>query len=190
MRSLVSFIFGTIIGAAVGAYVAKSIAEKRAEEKIAEATIEARDYYKEKFAPKKKEEEKQKSNFDKKDDLAANERLTRIYGRQFELYSEPVDTRRIEEDPTKETYAYEIDEDEFGNDHDYTTYSLDYYADGTMLDETGNVVEDPIHLVGGDVLDGLNISNPTAYVRNDITKTDYEICYIDADYEPEGGVKD
>lgn len=189
MRSFVAFIFGLIIGTAAGAYVAKSISDGKAEKKIEEATIEARDYYKDKYTPKK-EEPKQESVFGDKDDLEANKKITRIYGHQFDLYSEPKEEERIKEDPEKETYSYPIDEDEFGMDRDYTTYSLDYYADGTMLDETGNVVDDPIHLVGGDVLDGLSISNPTAYVRNDITKTDYEICYVDANYEEDGGVKD
>lgn len=190
MRSLVSFIFGVILGAAGGAYVAKSISDKKAEKRIEEATVEARDYYKEKFEPKK-EEPKQESVFGNKDDLEANKNLTRIYGHQFDLHSSEPKEERIKEDPEKETYSYPIDEDEFGMDQDYTTYSLDYYADGTMLDETGNVVEDPIHLVGGDILDDLSDRKiDVGYVRNDITKTDYEICYIDADYEPEGGVKD
>lgn len=193
MKSLVSFIFGLIVGAAAGAYVAKSIADGKAEKKIEEATIEARDYYKEKYAPKK-EEPKQESVFGNKDDLEANKKITRIYGHQFDLYSEPevkIEGEHAQEDPEKETYSYEIDEDEFGMDSEYTTYSLDYYADGNLVDETGNIVDDPIHLVGGDILDDLAERKiNVGYVRNDITKTDYEICYVDAAYEEDGGVKD
>ena len=179
MKSLVSFIFGLIVGAAAGAYVAKSIAEKKAEDQIAQATVEARDYYKEKYAPKKEEP--------KKDDLEANKKITRIYGSQFDLYSEPevkIEGEHVQEDPEKETYSYEIDEDEFGMDSEYTTYSLDYYSDGNLVDETGSVVDDPVHLVGGDVLDKLlDREINVGYVRNDITKTDYEICFVEGSYD-------
>ena len=192
MKSLVSFIFGLIVGATAGAYVAKSISDRKAEMRIEETTVEARDYYKEEYEPKK-EEPKQESVFGKKDDLEANKKITRIYGHQFDLYSEPevkIDEHQ-QKDPEKETYSYPIDEDEFGMDHDYTTYSLDYYADGSLVDETGNLVDDPVHLVGGDILDDLSDRKiDVGYVRNDITKTDYEICYVDANYEEDGGVKD
>ena len=143
-----------------------------------------------KSAPKK-EEPKQDSVFAKKDDLEANKKITRIYGHQFDLYSSEPKEEPIKEDPEKETYSYPIDEDEFGMDQEYTTYSLDYYADGCLVDETGNLVDDPIHLVGGDILDDLSDRKiDVGYVRNDITKTDYEICYVNANYEEDGGVKD
>lgn len=174
MRSIVSFFLGLMIGAAGGAYVAKTISDKKAEDAIEKATLEARDYYKDKYAPK--EEPKPEPTV---------ENFSRIYGRAFDIReSEPKPSTNVE------TYAYEIDPDEFGEDSEYTTYSLDYYSDGNLVDETGNVVDDPIHLVGGDVLDNISMTNPTAYVRNDITKTDYEITYVDDTYEQSGGVKD
>lgn len=175
MRSIVSFFLGLMIGAAGGAYVAKTISDKKAEDAIEKATLEARDYYKEKYAPK--EEPKPEPTV---------ENFSRIYGRAFDIRGEADSKTHAE----IETYAYEIDPDEFGEDSEYTTYSLDYYSDGNLVDETGNVVDDPIHLVGGDVLDNISMTNPTAYVRNDITKTDYEITYVDDTYEQSGGVKD
>ena len=174
MRSIVTFFLGLMIGAAGGAYVAKTISDKKAEDAIEKATLEARDYYKEKFS--KKEEPKPEPVVD---------HMTRIYGRAFDICEpEPKPSADVE------TYAYEIDPDEFGEDHEYTTYSLDYYSDGNLVDETGNIVDDPIHLVGGDVLDRINLESPIAYVRNDITKTDYEITYIDDVFEEAGGAKD
>lgn len=176
MRSIVSFFLGLMIGAAGGAYVAKAISDKKAEDAIEKATLEARDYYKEKYEPKEEPKPEPKEQV---------ENFTRIYGRAFDIREqEPKPIENVE------TYAYEIDPDEFGEDSEYTTYSLDYYSDGTLVDETGNVVDDPIHLVGGDVLDGISMTNPTAYVRNDITKTDYEISYVDDTFEQPGGDKD
>lgn len=179
MRGLIGFIFGAILGAAAGAYVAKSITEKKVEDKIEKATLEAREYYKEKYKPKEEPKKEEKK--------VGSDALFRVYGRAYDIYSEP---EKPAPDPDKETYAYEIPVEEYGEDPDYTTYSLDYYADGNLVDETGNIVDDPVHLVGGDVLDSVCMSNPTAYVRNDITKTDYEICFVNSEYEEPGGVKD
>lgn len=174
MKSIVSFFIGLIFGAAGGAYIAKSIADKKAEDAIEKATLEARDYYKQKF--EKKEEPKPESKV---------EDMTRIYGKAFDIPEE-----RPAPESDAETYAYEIEQDEYGEDPGYTTYSLDYYADGNLVDETDNIVDDPVHMVGGDVLDKLDVDNPVAYVRNDITKTDYEVCYVDYDFKQGGGLED
>lgn len=176
MRSAVYFFLGLVFGAAGGAYVAKFIVEKKAEDRIEKATVEARDYYKEKF--EKKEEPKP--------EVVMPNEMFRVYGRAYDIYTEPA--KPAESEP--ETYAYEISQEEFGEDAEYTTYSLDYYSDGNLVDETGNVVDDPVHLVGGDILDELSVTNPTAYVRNDITKTDYEISFVDDEYTQSGGEKD
>ena len=175
MRSLISFFIGLVIGAAGGAYVAKSFSDKKAEDRIEKATVEARDYYKEKF--EKKEEPKP--------DVVMPNEMFRVYGKAYDIYTEPPAP-----EPGAETYAYEIPQEEFGEDAEYSTYSLDYYSDGNLVDETGNIVDDPIHLVGGDILDELSVTNPTAYVRNDITKTDYEISFVDDEYSQFGGEKD
>ena len=180
MKSAVYFFLGLVLGAAGGAYVAKSIAERKAEDRIEKATLEAREYYKNKSESKK--EEPPKENMTKE---ASHVEFSRIYGKAFDVRDEVA-----KPDPDVETYAYEISQEEFGEDAEYTTYSLDYYADGNLVDETGNIVDDPVHLVGGDVLDDISITNPVAYVRNDITKTDYEICFVDSDYEQDGAVKD
>ena len=185
MKSLISFIFGSIVGAAAGAYVAKSIADGKAEKKIEEATIEARDYYKEKYAPKK-EEPKQESVFGKKDDLEANKKITRIYGHQFDLYSEPK-----EENSNTETHVYELKDEDMVGEDGYSVHYLDYHSDGNLEDDTGNLVDDPVYIVGADVLDDLlDHKKDEVYVRNDATKSDYIITYVDTEYEQEGWDKD
>lgn len=178
MKSAVYFFLGLILGAAGGAYVANYISEKKADEQIEKATLEAKEFYKAKY--EKKEEPVKKDP--PKD-------FSRIYGPQYEVYRTEEDNH-VEPDPGAETYSYRIDPDDFGVDNEYTTYTLDYYTDGNLVDETGNIVDDPVHLVGGDVLDDLSKDEPVAYVRNDITKTDYEICYVDDVYEISGGDKD
>lgn len=178
MKSAVWFFIGFIFGSAGAAYVTKSICNKKAEDQIEKATVEARDYYKEKYESVEKKEQEVQEKY---------EEATRIYGKAFDLYKE-----HNEESPVIEekVHAYEIDEDEFGEDHEYSTYSLDYYTDGNLVDETGNIVDDPIHLIGADILDKVCLENPVAYVRNDETKTDYEICFVNDTYEQPGGEDD
>ena len=103
MKSIVSFFLGLIIGAAGGAYVAKTISDKKAEDAIEKATLEARDYYKEKFD--KKEEPKP-------DPEPVVENFSRIYGRSFAVHNNP--EQSLDDIQNVETYAYEIDPDEFG----------------------------------------------------------------------------
>ena len=185
MKGFLCFFLGLAAGAAAGAYVTKFVCEKNAEDRVAQATVEARDYYKEKY---KKEEPKIPE-----DDKKVNAAFTRIYGNQYDTYKgEPVivDDWTREENPNLETYANEIDEDDFGKEEGYSKYYLDYYSDGNLVDDMGNVVEDPVHLIGGDSLDKLDLETPVVYVRNDVTKTDYEVCYVDSPYEEAGGDKD
>lgn len=180
MKSAVWFFLGLVLGAAGGAYVATSIAEKKTEDQIEKATVEARNYYKEKFMhkPPKKEEP-----------VKEPEASTRIYGRAFDLYSVPKDTP-VEEPEVNHHYITPITAQEYDDEEGYLKCTLDCYADGVVTDEMDNDVEDPGGLVGSDTLDSLSTENPVAYIRNDTTQTVYEICYIDAYYEPEGGVDD
>lgn len=190
MKSAVWFFLGIIFGAAGGAYVAKSIAEKKAEDRIEKATIEARDYYRERYA------EKPPSSQDNDGVLKAAESSTRIYGKAFSIYT-PSELEKVEGNVTVEYdenenahYITPITAEEYDSEEEYTKCELDYYADGVLTDEMGNDVEDPAHIVGGDTLDSLCAENRVAYVRNDTTRTVYEVCYIDTYYESEGGDED
>lgn len=191
MRSFVFFVFGAIVGAAGGAIVAKCICDAKMESKITEATIEARDYYK-----NKSEEDLKAAN--ENVDKQVHEQVVNTlgYGRVFEKSydvrddSVTVDYRSVPNNPkVNKPYLYMIDPDEAGEDSDFTQMSLDYYQDGSLVDEEGVVIDDPIETVG-DFLDDLSLENPEIYVRNDVTKTEYDICYINASYEQPGGIYD
>lgn len=190
MKSFIFFILGAAVGAVGGVFATKFIMQAKTEQKIAEATIEARDYYKEKY----------EKDVEKKSDEVACQKIAsvyqsyqnedRIFGNAFAVSSAPkVDYREnpIDENGNK-NYIYMIDADEAGLD-DYTQYALDYYQDGSLVDEDGNLVEEPFN-IAGNYLDELSLENPEIYVRNDVTKTEYDICYIAASYEQPGGVYD
>lgn len=80
---------------------------------------------------------------------------------------------------------YLIDNETFG-DIGYDVQDLTYYSNGIITDEAGDVVKDPISLLGETVMDIL----PTyvdggfgeTYVRNELTKTDYCIDLAHTDF--------
>lgn len=195
MKSFIFFILGAAVGAVGGVFATKFIMQAKTEQKIAEATIEARDYYKEKY----------EKDVEKKSDEVAHQKIAsvyqsyqnedRIFGNAFAIsQATPVRDAMVNyrENPIDENgnknYIYMIDADEAGLD-DYTQYALDYYQDGSLVDEDGNLVEEPFN-IAGNYLDELSLENPEIYVRNDVTKTEYDICYIAASYEQPGGVYD
>ena len=199
MKSFIFFIIGTIVGAAGGVVATKFICDAKAESKIAKATIEARDYYKEKYNAVSEKDEKTSDEQEYKTLTSSyttdNER---IFGNVYEIYNQErplknIDYRNVsteESDPlANKPYISMIDPDEAGMDDDFTKYSLDYYQDGNLVDEQGNIIDNPLE-IAGDYLDNLSMENPVIYIRNDVTKTEYDICYVPAAYEQPGGIYD
>lgn len=194
MKSFIFFILGLTAGAVGGVVVTKYICDAKAEAKITEATAEARNFYKDKY-------EQDSKNLDKKIEKKAYEELTksytddRIFGSKYDIYcSDTLEIKKHELDEhdaekMDRSHLYLIDSSEAGMDDGYASYSLDYYQDGTLVDEEGNVVDEPLD-IAGDFLDDLSLENPEIYVRNDATKVEYDICYIAASYEQPGGVYD
>lgn len=93
------------------------------------------------------------------------------------------------EEENKETMVYDkndipyvIEPEEFGEDG-FDTQTLTYYADGVLVDDLDDVVEDPDVVVG---LENLKIFEEfgasSVTVRNDIFKVDYEIIKDDWNY--------
>ena len=71
---------------------------------------------------------------------------------------------------------YVISPEDFGEHDDYETQSLDYYADGVLADNMGNVVEDIESMVGRDSLDHFGeYEDDAVHVRNDALQCDFEI---------------
>lgn len=76
---------------------------------------------------------------------------------------------------------YPIDPSEFGNDGKNATMTCTYFADGVLVDDVDEVIEDPDLVVGRHHIDIFN-EFPDAtcvYVRNDVDGTDYEILKDD-----------
>lgn len=88
---------------------------------------------------------------------------------------------------TKETMGketpYIISPDEFGEEDEYETISLTYYADGVLADDMDYLVEDVEETVGNDYASHFGeYEDDSVFVRNDRLKADYEILMDERNY--------
>ena len=182
MKGLLIFAAGLAVGAVAGAVIVKNkvLADAKAE------IEEVREYYRESRGEVKEVEEKEevkeveKKEYELKDIQVKDEpktgltnysQITKMYMSKDEFQSPMYD------DP------FVIDPSEFGENPEYDTETLTYFADGVLVDDVDDVIEEPDIVVG---LENLKIFEEfgatTVYVRNDIYKTDYEIIRDDWNY--------
>lgn len=185
MKGLLIFAAGLAVGAVAGAVIVKNkvLADAKAE------IDEVREYYRESRGVKEVEEVKEKveETVDHIQDLIEEHetktkpktekehtnysQITKMYMSKDEFQSPMYD------DP------FVIDPSEFGENPEYDTETLTYFADGVLVDDVDDVIEEPDIVVG---LENLKIFEEfgatTVYVRNDIYRTDYEIIRDDWNY--------
>ena len=182
MKGLLIFAAGLAVGAVAGAVIVKNkvLADAKAE------IEEVREYYRESRGVVEEVEEKEevkeveKKEYELKDIQVKDEpktgltnysQITKMYMSKDEFQSPMYD------DP------FVIDPSEFGENPEYDTETLTYFADGVLVDDVDDVIEEPDIVVG---LENLKVFEEfgatTVYVRNDIYKTDYEIIRDDWNY--------
>lgn len=78
-----------------------------------------------------------------------------------------------------------ISPEEFSeNDDEYDVETLTYYADGTLTDEYGNIIEDKEELVGPDALAEFDSEEvDSVYVKSDVDRKYYEILQDMREYD-------
>ena len=185
MKGLLIFAAGLAVGAVAGAVLVKNkvLADAKAEvEEVRKYYRESRGVVEEVEEEEEKEEVKEveKKECELKDIQVKDEpktgltnysQITKMYMSKDEFQSPMYD------DP------FVIDPSEFGENPEYDTETLTYFADGVLVDDVDDVIEEPDIVVG---LENLKIFEEfgatTVYVRNDIYKTDYEIIRDDWNY--------
>lgn len=83
----------------------------------------------------------------------------------------------------KNIWPYEIDAEEFEEDNDFSKSTLEYFKNNVLIDEDGSEITNPGSIIGSGVLKSLLYSKSVAYVRNESLEIDYEIVYVDENYE-------
>ena len=185
MKGLLIFAAGLAVGAVAGAVIVKNkvLADAKAE------IEEVRKYYRESRGVVKEVEEKEveeevkeveKKEYELKDIQIKDEPKTGLtnYSQITKMYMSKDEFQApMYDDP------FVIDPSEFGENPEYDTETLTYFADGVLVDDVDDVIEEPDIVVG---LENLKIFEEfgatTVYVRNDIYKTDYEIIRDDWNY--------
>ena len=170
-------IFIFVIGVVTGTFAGAQIAKKKYEEIANEEIEEIRAYYKEREKEAKEVEESNAVEAPEEKSIEVEER------KQYDNIIKRGNYMAVDEEEQNNVCdeAYPIDPSEFGNDGKNATETLTYFADGVLVNEVDEVVEDPDLVVGRHHIDIFN-EFPDAtcvYVRNDLDGTDYEILKDD-----------
>ena len=175
MKGLFIFAAGLAVGAIAGACLVRNKALEDARQEVEEV----REYYRNKHDEVKEEEPQVEVEVPKDVDVVKD--IVKENG--YTNYNKP-QTVNI---PQYKVYAnddpYVIDPSEFGEEPGYDTMTLTYFADGVLVDDVDDVVEEADVVVGLENLKVFEEFGATAvYVRNDIYRTDYEILRDDWNY--------
>ena len=176
IKGLLIFAAGAVAGTVAGIGISKRHFEAIAAQEI----NEVRDYYRKanKELEEQKEEQKEEQENTKKEEVVEEtiEEYNNIIKHGNYMTTEEID----EEDDYGDDEPYIIDPSEFGNNGNYATQTCTYFADGVLVDDVDEVIEDPETLVGNLHVDIFRDFDATSvYVRNDWMKMDFEILKDD-----------
>ena len=186
VKGLLIFAAGALAGAFAGARIAKKHYEELAQEEIEEV----RAYYKNK--------EKEETNAIEEPEKIEEKSIEVEEKKEYDTIIKHGNYMTMEEDKENEDdelYSsddepYIIDPSEFGNYGHYATQTCTYFADGVLVDDVDEVIEDPETLVGNYHVDIFRDFDATSvYVRNDWMKMDFEIIRDDwfwSDFDDKG----
>lgn len=174
MKKLFIFAAGVVAGAVAGAYLVKDKVMADAKQEIEEV----REYYKEKM--EKQEVKEEETVVEEKQEEVKVEEYQEIT-KQYTNYNKPIEPIGNYTMPEEEPYVIEVDEFGDKEEEGWDTMTLTYFADGVLVDDVDEVVEQPDIVVG---LDNLKVFEefPQAtavYVRNETWRTDFEILRDD-----------
>lgn len=174
MKGLFIFAAGVVAGAVAGAYLVKDKIMADAKQEIEEV----REYYKSKKESKKEETVEEQPVVEEVKEEKEYEEI--VVNSGYVNYNKP---EQITQHSVLEDEPYSIDPEEFGDKEEegWDTMVLTYFADGVLIDDADEIVEQPDVVVG---LDNLKIFEefPDAtcvYVRNETWRTDFEILRDD-----------
>lgn len=186
VKGLLIFAAGALAGAFAGARIAKKHYEELAQEEIEEV----RAYYKNK--------EKEETNAIEEPEKIEEKSIEVEEKKEYDTIIKHGNYMTMEEDKENEEdelcdsddEPYIIDPSEFGNYGHYATQTCTYFADGVLVDDVDEVIEDPETLVGNYHVDIFRDFDATSvYVRNDWMKMDFEIIRDDwfwSDFDDKG----
>lgn len=182
MNSKVSFILGTIIGAGIGVAGTYSYFKDKYE-KLAEKDFNSRRVFDEDKKDESEEPVAEKTADSRTvDKPSIAEYAARLQKEGYVNYSDMQDKKQKQKIGVDKPYV--IQQSDFGEFDDYEKISLTYTADGVLLDDMNEIVDDIEETVGEDSLEHFGeYEDDSVYVRNDAKKCDYEILLDQRNYQ-------
>lgn len=183
MNSKIAFIIGTVVGAGIGVAGTYSYFKDKYE-KLAEEDFNSRRV----FDEDKKDEleepvtEKTADSSRTVDKPSIAEYAARLQKEGYVNYNDMQDKKQKQEIVADRPYV--IQPSDFGEFDDYEKISLTYTADGVLLDDMNEIVDDIEETVGEDALECFGeYEDDAVHVRNDAKKCDYEILLDQKNYQ-------
>lgn len=183
LKGLLIFAAGAIAGTVAGIGMSKRHFEAIAAQEI----NEVRDYYRK--ANKELADQLVDKTSDIKEEQAEEPEKIEVNKEEKEEYDNIIKhgnyitTEEINDEEelfSEDDEPYIIDPSEFGNNGHYATQTCTYFADGVLVDDVDEVIEEPETLVGNFHVDIFRDFDATSvYVRNDWMKMDFEILRDD-----------
>ena len=182
MNSKVAFIIGSVVGVGIGVAGTYSYFKDKYE-KLAEEDFNSRRVLDEDKKDEPVEpvvEKTADSRTVDKPSIAAYSAILQKEG--YVNYSDMQDKKQKQEIAVDRPYV--IQPSDFGEFDDYEKISLTYTADGVLLDDMNEIVDDIEETVGEDSLEHFGeYEDDSVYVRNDAKKCDYEILLDQRNYQ-------
>ena len=182
MNSKVTFIIGTIVGAGIGVAGTYSYFKDKYE-KLAEEDFNSRRVFDEDKKDESEEPVAEKTADSRTvDKPSIAEYAARLQKEGYVNYSDMPEKEQKQEVVVDRPYV--IQPSDFGEFDDYEKISLTYTADGVLLDDINEIVDDIEETVGEDSLEHFGeYEDDSVYVRNDAKKCDYEILLDQRNYQ-------
>ena len=184
MNSALKNVFIFAMGAAVGAVATWKFVKTTYEQIAKDEIAEIRDYYscREKHIQDEldRAHDVLKDNEEKEEIVSADIRDHMAKHEYFDYSNISKNKKEEVEDVNNDPYV--IPPEDFGTE-DYMQISLEYYEDGVLADEDGDLVEDVEGTVGLESLQRFGeFEDDAVHVRNDRLKAEYEILLIQRKY--------
>lgn len=178
MKKALAFMIGAAIGSVLTLYFSQEIEEEKNEKILTWGDIK-----KEREEKLRKKQEKTldekgiKALRDKPDIMSYSKVLNK------EGYTNYADVKNVRVEKKDTNQPYVIDPNDFGNEDEYETISLTYYADSVLADDLDELV-DAAETVGEDFASHFGeYEDDSVHIRNDKLKVDYEILKDERTYK-------
>ena len=182
MNSKVAFIIGSVVGVGIGVAGTYSYFKDKYE-KLAEEDFNSRRVFDEDKKEESVEPIVEKTADSRTVDKPSIAECAAILEREgYVNYSDMQNKKQKQEIAVDRPYV--IQPSDFGEFDDYEKISLTYTADGVLLDDMNEIVDDIEETVGEDSLEHFGeYEDDSVYVRNDAKKCDYEILLDQRNYQ-------